>query len=60
MDNYIPLSKRAISELRNRAAEYRRIAKTARTLATVAQLIRLADRFDALANTREAEMAAER
>jgi hypothetical protein len=57
MDNYTPLSKRTISELRHRAAEYRRMAETATTIATMAQLIRLAERFDGLADAREKEAA---
>jgi hypothetical protein len=53
MNDYVPLSRRALSELRNRAAEYRRMAETARTIGTAGQLLRLADRFDALADARE-------
>ncbi len=59
MENYIPLSERSISELRDRATEYRRMARTARIKDTAAQLLRLAERFDALAEARERQAAAD-
>jgi hypothetical protein len=52
-DDFVPPSQRPITELRNRAAEYRRMAETARIKDTVASLLRLADRFDDLADQRE-------
>jgi molecular chaperone GrpE (heat shock protein) len=52
-DDYVPPSQRPIAELRNRAAEYRRMAETARIKDTAAGLLRLADRFDDLADQRE-------
>ena len=52
-DDYVPPSQRPIAELRNRAAEYRRMAETARIKDTAASLLRLADRFDDLADQRE-------
>jgi hypothetical protein len=53
MKDYVPLSQRPIAELRQRAAEYRRMADTARIEATVDSLLKLADRYDDLADQRE-------
>jgi hypothetical protein len=50
-----PLSEHSVAELRARAAEYRRMAQTARTATVGDSLIKLAERFDALANQRERE-----
>jgi hypothetical protein len=55
MKNRPPLAKRTIAELRAEAAEYRRMAATARTAEGMASLFRIADRFDALADQRERE-----
>jgi hypothetical protein len=49
------MGKRSVAELRAKAAEYRRLAETARVLKTRAALINLADRYDALADKREQE-----
>ena len=46
-------AERSAAELRARAAEYRRMARDARTMAEAAALLRLADRYDLLADTRE-------
>jgi hypothetical protein len=48
-----PLSERSSAELRARAAEYRRMAATARTETVMESLRQLAERFDALADQRE-------
>lgn len=47
-----PLSSYTVPELRARAAEYRRMADTARTAAVAESLRQLAERFDALAEQR--------
>jgi len=51
-----PLAERTIAELRAQAAEYRRMAETARTLQIAESLRALADRFEGLADTREQEV----
>ena len=48
-----PLTEHSPAELRARAAEYRRIAQTARTAAVMDSLRKLAERFDALADQQE-------
>jgi hypothetical protein len=45
----VPLSQRSAAELHAQADEYRRMAETARTMETFRSLLRLADRFGALA-----------
>ena len=50
-----PLSDHSVAELRARAAEYRRMAQTARTPNAMDSLRRLAERFDAMADQRERE-----
>jgi hypothetical protein len=57
MQNWIPLSKRSVAELRAQAAAYRRLADGARTDEVAASLRRIAARYDALAD-RRAAMAA--
>jgi hypothetical protein len=52
-DHWVPLSQRSVAELRARAAEYRQCADTARTLLATNGLLKLAQRFDALADQRE-------
>lgn len=47
-----PVARLSVAELRNRAAEYRRIAETARTAEVMDGIHRLAKRFDALADRR--------
>ena len=47
-----PLSAQPASYFLTRAAEFRAMAMAARDMASVAALIRLADRFDALAAKR--------
>jgi hypothetical protein len=47
-------------ELRAQAAEYRRLADRARTVAVAAALLKIADRYDALADQREIEERAAR
>ena len=54
-----PLSKRSTAELRAQAAEYRRMAQTARTMPVMTGLSRLAERLDAMADLREREEAGE-
>ena len=49
------MSKRSVAELQAKTAEYRRMAETARLLKTRAALIKIADRYDALADKREEE-----
>jgi hypothetical protein len=48
---------RTVSELRTRADELRRMAQTARTADVHAALVALAERFEALAVSRAAELA---
>jgi len=55
--DYIPLLQRSVVQLRAQAEQYRRMATTARTADTQNSLLRLALRFDALANQREAARA---
>ena len=43
----------SIEELRTRAAQYREMAQTARTEAAADSLLRLAERFEALARWKE-------
>jgi len=49
------LGEQSPAELRARAAEYRRMAQTAKTAAVMDSLLKLAERFDALAGQREQE-----
>jgi hypothetical protein len=51
-DNFLPLSARAAHDLYARARELRSMAATAGDVATIAALIRLAERFEALAAAR--------
>jgi hypothetical protein len=53
-DPFIPLADRPISELRSRADELRRMAATARIAGARNALLKLADRFSALADRRAA------
>jgi hypothetical protein len=50
-----PLAELSVAELRARAAECRRMAATATTVEARDSLLRLADRYDALADKRERE-----
>jgi hypothetical protein len=54
MANGPPLSELTAAQLRERAQDCRRLAATASTAAGRDALIRLADRFEALAATQEA------
>ena len=47
------LGDRSVAEIRANAAEYRRMAETARTPAVRDSLRKLAERFDSLADQRE-------
>ena len=49
-----PLRGRPTAELRKRAREYRRMAATATTAETQEALLRLAGKFDVLANEKDA------
>ncbi len=53
MEEWVPVSQRSAAELRAQAAEFRRMAETARTMDATTSLLRLADRFDALAEQRD-------
>jgi hypothetical protein len=53
MDGYVPISERTAAALRARAAELRQLAETARTLATVEALLRLAERYEKATADRE-------
>jgi len=53
--HHIPLSQRSAAQLRAQAEQYRRMAATARMADTEISLLKLAIRFDALADRREAE-----
>jgi len=48
-----PLSQLTVAELRAKAAEYRRMAATATTELVMANLLKLAERIDTLADRRE-------
>ena len=54
-----PLGEHSAAELRQRAAEYRHMADTARTAQAMEGLRKLAERFDALADRREREQSSE-
>ena len=58
-DQFVTLSERPIHRLRARAHELRQMAGTARTADLQASLLRLADRFDALADKRAWELRPE-
>ena len=47
------LSQRSVVQLRTQADAYRRMAGTARMVYAAAALLKIADRFDALADQRE-------
>jgi hypothetical protein len=49
----IPLSELSAGELRRRALEYRGMARSATTAVVYAGLLRLAERFEGRADTRE-------
>ena len=49
---------RSADELRARAAQFRQMARGARMVATVPALLRLADRYEALAEERKQEQEA--
>ena len=49
------LSHRSVGQLRTQADAYRRMAGTARMVYAAAALLKIADRFDALADQREQE-----
>ena len=55
-DDYIPLSRRSAAQLRAEAAQYRRMAATARMADTENSLLKLAVRFEVLADQREREL----
>jgi hypothetical protein len=48
-----PLAEQCVAELRTRAGDYRQMAVTATTEPVKASLLRLAARFDALADQKE-------
>ena len=52
---HVPLSRRSSQEIRAQAETYRRMATTARTVYAVLALERVAARFLAIAERREAE-----
>ena len=56
--HHIPLSQRSAAQLRAQAEQYRHMAATARMADTEISLLKLAIRFDALADRREAEAGA--
>jgi hypothetical protein len=49
------VSERSVADLRARAAAYRRVAETACVLSTREALVKIADRYDALADEGEQE-----
>jgi hypothetical protein len=53
MAEWQPLLERPIEMLRERVAEYRRMAETARTGSVKASLLKLADAYEALVRQRE-------
>jgi len=52
-----PILSRSAAQLRARAQDFQQLARTARTIAAVGALLRLADRYEALAESREQENA---
>jgi hypothetical protein len=54
-----PMLSRSAAQLRARAQDLQQLAKTSRTIVAVAAMPRLADRYQALAETREQENASE-
>ena len=48
---------RSAAQLRARAQDFQQLAKAARTIAAVGALLRLADRYEALAESREQKEA---
>ncbi len=53
MEERLPLSLQSAAQLRAQAAVYRRMAATAHTAAVLHGLMKIADRYDQLAETRE-------
>ena len=51
------LSQRSVAQLRTQADAYRRMAGTARMVDAAAALLKIAERFDALADQREQEQS---
>jgi hypothetical protein len=58
MQNHVPLDLLTADQLRERAREYREMAKTATSDVTSTGLVRLAEQFEALALTRQSRAAA--
>jgi len=58
-DSYVRLSERSVRELRARADELRELARSASTANDRTALLRLADRFDELAEQRANDMSAD-
>lgn len=58
--HHIALSQRSSAQLRAQADQYRRMAATARMADTEISLLKLAIRFDALADQRECEAGGSR
>jgi hypothetical protein len=58
-DQFVTLSERPIHRLRARADELRQMARTARTVDVQVSLLKLADRFDALADKRALDIRPE-
>jgi hypothetical protein len=58
MRNHVPLDLLTADQLRERACEYREMAKTATSDVTSAGLVRLAEQFEALALARQSRAAA--
>jgi hypothetical protein len=58
MENWKPLRERSPAEIRDRARQYRHMAETARDADTMTVLLDLADRFDAVADERDASLQA--
>ena len=52
-------SQQSVGELRRQAAGYRRAAKTARTIEIRDALVKIADRYDALADEQEHRTSAD-
>jgi hypothetical protein len=57
VERLISPADRSVAELRAQAAEHRRMARGARTMTVAAALLKLADRYDLLADTRERQPA---
>ena len=55
VEHWTNLSHRSVAQLRTQADAYRQMARTSRMIYAAAALLKIADRFNALADEREQE-----